>query len=71
MRLDAAGKREMAPMRWGFARCNRLLAARAPVVHGDRVTAEQLRRNKFEPSRAGQPALVQSWAVAGAQALQK
>ena len=45
-------------------RYSRLLAARAPVVHGDRAAAERLRRNKFEPSRAGQPALMQSRAVA-------
>ena len=46
-------------------RCNRLLAARAPVVHGDRAVAERLRRDQLEPSRAGQPALVQGRAVAG------
>src|SRR4051794_4983287 len=45
-------------------RCNRLSAARAPVVHGDRAVAERLRRNKLELSCAGQPALVQSRAVA-------
>src|SRR5436853_3499122 len=40
-------------------------SARAPVVHGDRAAAERLRRNQLEPSRAGQPALVQGRAVAG------
>jgi hypothetical protein len=40
-------------------------SARAPVVHGDRAAAERLRRDQLEPSRAGQPALVQGWAVAG------
>src|SRR5262249_44966594 len=37
----------------------------APVVHSDRSAAERLRRDQLEPSRAGQPALVQGWAVAG------
>src|SRR4029453_7260558 len=37
----------------------------APVVHGDRAAAERLRRDQLEPSRAGQPALVQGRAVAG------
>ena len=40
-------------------------SARAPVVHGDRDVAERLRRDQLEPSRAGQPALVQGRAVAG------
>ena len=40
-------------------------SARAPVVHGDRAAAERLRRDQLEPSRAGQPALVQGRAVAG------
>jgi hypothetical protein len=40
-------------------------ASRAPVVHGDRAAAERLRRDQLEPSRAGQPALVQGRAVAG------
>ena len=39
--------------------------ARAPVVHGDRATAERLRRHQLEPARAGQPALVQGWAMTG------
>src|SRR4051812_31233889 len=43
----------------------RWLAPHTPVVYGDRAVAERLRRNKFEPSRAGQPALVQGRAVAG------
>jgi hypothetical protein len=34
-------------------------------VHGDRAVAERLRRDQLEPSRAGQPALVQGRAVAG------
>src|SRR5687767_1037604 len=38
---------------------------RAPVVHGDRAATERLRRDQLEPSRAGQPALVQGRAVAG------
>jgi len=33
-------------------------------VHGDRAAAEGPGRNEFEPSRTGQPALVQSWTVA-------
>src|SRR5881392_3678730 len=37
----------------------------APVVHGDRAAAERLRRDQLEPSRTGQPALVQGRAVAG------
>src|SRR5215211_5754921 len=40
-------------------------SARAPVVHGDRAAAKRLRRDQLEPSRAGQPALVQGRAVAG------
>jgi hypothetical protein len=40
-------------------------SARAPVVHGDRAAAERRRRDQLEPSRAGQPALVQGRAVAG------
>src|ERR1700741_584899 len=39
--------------------------ARASVVHGDRAVAEWLRRDQLEPSRAGQPALVQGRAVTG------
>src|SRR5580765_1387227 len=46
--------------RW---RCS--ASVRAPVVHGDRAAAERLRRDQLEPSRAGQPALVQGRAVAG------
>src|SRR5882724_9411524 len=46
--------------RWGCSE-----SARAPVVHGDRAAAERLRRDQLEPSRAGQPALVQGRAVAG------
>ena len=46
-------------------RCNPLLAVRAPVVHGDCAVAERRRRDQLEPSRAGQPALVQGRAVAG------
>ena len=34
-------------------------SARAPVVHGDRAATERLRRDQLEPSRAGQPALIQ------------
>ena len=34
-------------------------------MHGDRAAAERLRRDQIEPSRAGQPALVQGRAVAG------
>jgi hypothetical protein len=34
-------------------------------VQGDRAAAERLRRDQLEPSRAGQPALVQGRAVAG------
>ena len=33
-------------------------------MHGDRAAAERLRRDQLEPSRARQPALVQSRAVA-------
>src|SRR5262249_38736065 len=40
-------------------------SARAPVVHSDGAAAERLRRDQLEPSRAGQPALVQDRAVAG------
>src|SRR5262245_2640397 len=40
-------------------------SACAPVVHGNRAAAERLRRDQLEPSRAGQPALVQGRAVAG------
>src|SRR6185295_5024302 len=46
--------------RWGCSE-----SARAPVVHGDRAAAERLRRDQLEASRAGQPALVESRAVAG------
>src|SRR5437868_12145013 len=46
--------------RWGCSG-----SARAPVVHGNRAAAERLRRDQLEPSRAGQPALVQGRAVAG------
>src|SRR5438477_12442631 len=42
-----------------------LASARAAVVHGDRAAAERLRRDQLEPSRAGQPALVQGRAVTG------
>src|SRR5262247_1670641 len=42
-----------------------LASARAPVVHGDRAAAERLRRDQLEPSRGGQPALVQGRAVTG------
>src|SRR4051812_36780532 len=59
VRLDE----EMAAQR--TVRCNRLLAARAPVVDCDRAVAERLRRDQLEPSRAGQPTLVQSRPVAG------
>src|SRR3954469_6745503 len=45
--------------RWGCSE-----SARAPVVHRDRAAAERLRRDQLEPSRAGQPALVQGRAVA-------
>src|SRR5207253_6582968 len=37
----------------------------APIVHDDRAAAERRRRDQLEPSRAGQPALVQGRAVAG------
>src|SRR5580765_1358558 len=40
-------------------------SARAPVVDRDRAAAERLCRDQLEPSRAGQPALVQGRAVAG------
>src|SRR5688500_5146761 len=40
-------------------------SARATVVHGDRAVAERIRRDELEPSRAGQPTLVQGRAVAG------
>src|SRR4051812_20306018 len=40
-------------------------ATRAPGVDGDRAVAERLRRDQLEPSRAGQPAVVQGRAVAG------
>ena len=71
---DAMGTRSPceppnAPVqRWAAqrtVRCKRLLAGRAPVVHGDRAAAEWLSRDQLEPSRAGQPALVQGRAVAG------
>src|SRR5690606_4500614 len=39
------------------------LRVSAPVVHDNRAVAERLRRDKFEPSRAGQPAVVQGRAV--------
>src|SRR4029077_8096610 len=55
--IDPVG-RTRTPLRRGRS-------ARAPVVHGDRAVAERLRRDKLEPSRAGQPALVQGRAVAG------
>ena len=34
-------------------------------MHSDRAVAERRRRDQIEPSRAGQPALVQGRAVAG------
>ncbi len=34
-------------------------------MHGHHATAERLRRDQLEPSRAGQSALVQGRAVAG------
>ena len=52
-----AARRDRPLQRW--------LAAGATVVHGDRAAAEWRGRNKFEPSRTGQPALVQRWTVAG------
>src|SRR5688500_14061254 len=52
--------RMRAEVRWGCSE-----SIRAPVVHGDRAAAERLRRDQLEPSRAGQPALVQGRAVAG------
>src|SRR5438046_5760965 len=51
------------PASWARFGCSE--SARAPVVHGDRAAAERLRRDQLEPSRAGQPALVQGRAVAG------
>ena len=48
----------------GLPPANRKSAC-ALVVHGDRAAAERLRRDQLEPSRAGQPALVQGRAVAG------
>src|SRR4051812_30841521 len=39
--------------------------AGAPVMHGDGAAAERRSRDQLEPSRAGQPALVEGWAVAG------
>jgi hypothetical protein len=41
------------------------LAARGPVVNRDRAAAERLRRDQLEPSRAGEPALVQGRAMGG------
>src|SRR5437763_4097910 len=41
------------------------LSVSASVVHGDRAVAERLRRHQLEPSRAGQPTLVQGRAVSG------
>jgi hypothetical protein len=55
-----AGRAPLALARWGCSE-----SARAPVVHGDRAAAERLRRYQLEPSRAGQPALVQGRALAG------
>src|SRR5438046_8041099 len=51
------------PASWARFGCSE--SARAPVVHGDGAAAERLRRDQLEPSRAGQPALVQGRAVAG------
>src|SRR3954463_9400059 len=34
-------------------------------MYGDGAAAERRGRNRLEPSRAGQPALVEGWAVAG------
>src|SRR5688572_19286731 len=51
------------PARWARWGCSE--SAGRPVVHGDRAAAERLRRDQLEPSRAGQPALVQGRAVAG------
>src|SRR5438046_8321427 len=51
------------PASWARFGCSE--SARAPVVHGDDAAAERLRRDQLEPSRAGQPALVQGRAVAG------
>jgi hypothetical protein len=42
-----------------------MLAVLAPVVHGDRAATERIRGDQIEPSRAGQPTLIQSRAVAG------
>src|SRR5262249_30616276 len=44
-------------------RCHPLLAPRTPGVHSDRAVAARRRRDQLEPSRAGQPALVQGRAV--------
>ena len=40
------------------------VSTRAPVVHGHRAATQGLRRDQFEPSRAGPPALEQGRAVA-------
>src|SRR5690349_22882210 len=70
-RVRAAGTpwcaaRRLPTTRWpaSWARWGCSESARAPVVHGDRAAAERLRRDQLEPSRAGQPALVQGRAVA-------
>ena len=43
----------------------------APVVHGDRAVSERLRRDQLEPSRAGQPALVERRTVTGDPGVQE
>src|SRR5258708_10487293 len=71
-RVRAAGTpccaaRRLPTTRWpaSWARWGCSESARAPVMHGDRAATERLRRDQLEPSRAGQPALVQGRAVAG------
>src|SRR4029453_3106775 len=46
-------RRRAGPASWARWGCSE--SARAPVGHGDRAAAERLRRDKLEPSRAGQP----------------
>jgi hypothetical protein len=58
----AERQHEAAPR--GGVGLNDVLAALAPVVHGDDDAAKRLRGEQLEPAGAGQTALVQSRAVA-------